>query len=140
VHPVHPSPANQPIPSSHSDGFRPLPENFFMIESIHTAYVHRGCPSFLRAQLREARSGGNRSYEHAGFALGQHLEDEVPIDAELDEWAQELDALESFVDDDAQFARWLRGTFPRILASVPTRRMRQFMSGVRRGRADRLGC
>lgn len=119
-----------------------------MPESIHISktpssvperrhFVHGGLPTFMRARLREASHGGSDSYELAGFTLGQHLESQCPHEAESDEWADELDRLGGFIEDDGAFIAWLRSTFPRILALVPARRIQSFAAGVRRGERRR---
>jgi hypothetical protein len=108
------------------------------MSAAFTPFVHHGLPSFMRATLATAAAGGSCGYEHAGFTLGRHIANQAPRDAEEDEWAEEVDRLVSFIDDDEALATWLRGTFPRILASVPARRLPQFVAGIRRAHEEEL--
>jgi len=105
-----------------------------------TVYVHRGLPGFIRAQLRTASRGGSSGYEDAGCKLGETLGSDslCPINAELHEWAEELDRLDTFIQDDELLAKWLRRTFPRVMDRVPKSRMPQFMAGLRRAHKEGL--
>ena len=94
-------------------------------------FVHRDLPSFMRAQLHTASCGGEFGYRDAGYTFGRSIASECPANAELDEWAEEVDRIPSFIDDDDALAAWLRRTFPAILARVPDRRMGRFMEGLR---------
>lgn len=101
-------------------------------------YVHNGLPSFLRASLYTASTGGANGYEQAGYKLGRSLESESPDALSIDEWAEVLARVDGFIDDDAQLMWWLRTTYPRIWGRVPAKRHVQFAAGVRRGREDAL--
>lgn len=96
------------------------------MQQVHT-YVHDGMPSDLRVHLLQASKGG-AGYEQAGFSLGRFLGRECPMDAELDDWGA----------DDAVLARWLRETFPKVMARVPARRTLNFIAGVRRAHEEGL--
>lgn len=98
------------------------------------AFQHHGFPTFVRISLREARRGGAMGYEEAGYRFGSALEREVPIDAELEQWYDELQAVDDLLEDDAMLLGWLQRTYPRVLREVPGRRLQQFAAGVRRGR------
>lgn len=98
-----------------------------------TVFVHRGLPSYIRINLASATRPGSPGYEEAGYHLGLHLWRECPANCEYDEWDDELSSLSAILNDDEKLAQWLRITFPRVVASVPSRRMVRFMEGVRRG-------
>lgn len=100
-------------------------------EATSTAFVHRGLPGYMRAQLWTAAKGGGTGYKDAGHVFGSSIRHECPWAAEFAEWALEIDRVETFIDDDVAFSSWLRQTFPRILGRVPARRMDRFIAGVR---------
>lgn len=104
------------------------------------AFVHQGLPSFIRASLYEAGKGGDSGYETVGRQLGRALEYESPHAAEDAEWTAVLASVDDLLDDDDELGRWLRQTYPKISRSVPPRRWRSFVSGVRAGRLDYLNA
>jgi hypothetical protein len=99
-----------------------------------TRHAHTGLPGYMRASLHTASVGGANGYEQAGYTLGRHLDGELPWSAEIDEWDEELHAVDEFNDE--QLAVWLSVTFPRIWSSVPSDRRARFVAGVRRGRTE----
>lgn len=106
------------------------------LDSGATRYVHTGLPGYMRASLHTASSGGENSYESAGYTLGRHLETEMPMSAEAEQWDDALRVVDAFMDDDAKLTAWLAATYPRIWEQVPPRRRTQFVAGVRRGRIE----
>lgn len=112
--------------------------NVFSLKSSNRGarFVHGGLPAYIRAQLFEASQGGSIGYRDAGFTFGRSLGHQCPRDAELDDWADELERLDSIIGDDAHLEQWLRATFPRIMEQVPQRRMAQFLLGIRRAHVE----
>ncbi|MHC4234110.1 MAG: hypothetical protein ACYSUQ_03255 [Planctomycetota bacterium] len=80
----------------------------------------QGVPTFFRACCEEARQGGARGYDHAGWHLGLHT-------AELCEWDTDeerdakLDTLRDLLDqeDDEGVLAWYELEFPRCMQLVP---------------------
>jgi hypothetical protein len=106
-----------------------------------TQIASSACPSFFKALCWTASQGGSGSYEWAGYGLAGALSNLGPYQLEDDEWAEELDRLDSLIrdpdisDDDvvAWFDRWL----PRCMALVPSRRRKSFLKGVYRNVTER---
>jgi hypothetical protein len=67
-----------------------------------------------------------------GWHLANSLGTQVPYDVELDEWAEEVDALCKLAaeEDRSAIRGWFEQHFPAAMELVPTRRRDQFVSGV----------
>lgn len=100
--------------------------------------VHGGVPSFFRACCFEAAQGGESGYFGAGWHLANSLGSQIPDDLEIEEWQDEIDALQELLaDDDGQGVwAWFRYHYPKCMALVPTRRREQFVAGVRQADED----
>lgn len=100
--------------------------------------VHTGVPGFFRACCREASRGGDFGYDHPGYHLAMHLNDQMPYDVEEDEWTEELATMTDLLteDDIEGVWDWFRRRFPRAIKLVPARRREQFVRGVQRAHED----
>jgi hypothetical protein len=97
--------------------------------------VFTGCPSFLRASLRHARTDPD-GYRDPGHKLGQIVRDLSPWGLEDEEWLAVIDTtLAPLIEagDRAGLIAWLRLRFPVVMRQVPPRRADRFAEGFENG-------
>ena len=94
--------------------------------------VHGGVPTYFRANCFESSRGGDRGYDAAGWHLAIHLEQEMPHDADPEEWADEVEGLVKMLNagNDAAALAWFDRHYPKCMALIPARRRPQFLKGV----------
>lgn len=94
------------------------------------------CPTFFRACIQEARSGGFGGFEHPGYHLGLHVDQQL----DDDEPREELESLcNRFLEDQLgeedlrrDVLGWLARELPRCIELVPRRRRWRFVDGFLR--------
>lgn len=96
--------------------------------------VHGGIPNFFRAACHTAAQGGSSGYASAGWHLANSLGTQLPYDLDEDEWAEEIEGLQTFAaeDDGRAIWDWFVAHFPKAMTLVPAQRRDRFVEGVRR--------
>jgi hypothetical protein len=98
----------------------------------HTIPRHTGVPSFFRACCYEASLGGVNTYRLAAWHLTIHLYDQVPDNAEIDDWEKHVERLRAACgkEDEDIIWDWFKRYYPKCMRLVPSRRKKQFTDGV----------
>ena len=91
----------------------------------------RGVPTFFKALCAEARQGGANNYGRAGHEFTRHLASSMPYEFDEEEWFEQLDNLQSMIEEERDFDawNWFREYFPKCMELVPNRRKDQFLAG-----------
>jgi hypothetical protein len=110
--------------------------------SSSTVPVFHGIPTYFLAIVRDIRSRRIAAgYDHAGYHLALHLMDvgQIPYDAELDEWENQVKVLDELLAAErlADAINWFLVRFPQCMIHVPKRRRVSFLHGVIQCRDDR---
>ena len=104
-----------------------------------TTHRHGGLPTYVKASIFEAASGGTRGYRDVGWKLATSLAGEVPHSADLEEWQAELDQLKDLIfpakwrlsrKHGPAILEWFDEHYPKIMQRIPLRRREQFLEGV----------
>jgi hypothetical protein len=103
-----------------------------------TAGRHTGVPNFFRYGCLEASQGGTNTYTTPAWHLAIHLDEQIPYDADEDEWSNEIDKLLDLCakEDEDAIWQWFTDHYPKCMELVPDRRKDQFVKGILRAYED----
>ena len=101
-------------------------------DQVRSARKSRGVPKYFRACCMEASRGGELGYGHPAYHLSIHLDSEVPWEADIDGWNDEIQTLLEHLEnhDDEGIWDWFTEHYPACMELVPRRRWKQFVQGV----------
>jgi uncharacterized protein (DUF1778 family) len=99
---------------------------------------HTGVPRFFKYGCLEASQGGTNTYATPAWHLAIHLDEQIPYDADEDEWANEIDKLQNLCakEDEDAIWQWFTDHYPKCMELVPDRRKDQFVKGILRAYED----
>ena len=92
-----------------------------------------GVPSYFRGLCFTASQGGEFGYDVVGQRFAQNLPGMVPYDVEDEAWAEQVQELESMINEDGDpesVVDWFEEYFPKCMDLVPPRRRERFAIGV----------
>lgn len=92
-----------------------------------------GVPTFLKAQILQARKGGAGSYEEVGYQFASHLDEFIVEETEGQEKAAVeafWEVFESTSEREKKVRQWLKRHTPGIAQAIPSRRMSTFLRGM----------
>ncbi len=101
-------------------------------DQVRSTRKFRGVPTYFRACCMEASRGGSLGYDHPAYHLSIHLDSEIPWEADLDGWSEEIERLLEHLEnqDDDGIWEWFTEHYPACMKLVPRRRWKQFVQGV----------
>jgi hypothetical protein len=89
---------------------------------------------YFAFRCAEASCGGDTGYDDPAWHLAIHIYHEHPLDISWAEWKAEVIRVNDLcrIRDDDGVWKWFRYHYPRCMALVPSRRKRQFLTGIYR--------
>lgn len=74
-------------------------------------------------------AGGAQSYKWVGYTFGGATANEIPFDADSDQWEKMLQEVQNYVEsgNEEQIWFWYKQTYPEAMALIPAKRKESFL-------------
>ena len=94
--------------------------------------THHGVPRFFQGLCQTASQGGAQSYKWVGYTFGGATANEMPFDADSDQWENMLQEVQNYIESNNEEKIWLwyKQTYPEAMALIPAKRKESFVKGI----------